>query len=51
MTILKGDDHIIRDETGYLAKWNNIDTKPVRWAEDEYIQNNPSGGTLCLKSK
>ena len=29
-------DHIIRDETDYLTKWNYIDTNPARWTEDEY---------------
>lgn len=29
-------DHIIRDETDYLTKWNYIETNPARWAEDEY---------------
>ncbi len=29
-------DHIIRDETDYLTKWNYIDANPARWTEDEY---------------
>ena len=29
-------DHIIRDQTDYLTKWNYIDTNPARWTEDEY---------------
>lgn len=29
-------DHIIRDQTDYLTKWNYIDTNPARWGEDEY---------------
>ena len=29
-------DHIVRDETDYLTRWNYIDTNPVRWGEDEY---------------
>ena len=29
-------DHIIRDETDYLTKWNYIETNPARWTEDEY---------------
>ena len=24
-------DHIIRDETDYLTRWNYIDTNPARW--------------------
>jgi REP element-mobilizing transposase RayT len=31
-------DHIIRDETDYLTKWNYINTNPARWIEDEYYQ-------------
>jgi REP element-mobilizing transposase RayT len=29
-------DHIIRDETDYLTKWNYIDTNIARWADDKY---------------
>lgn len=30
-------DHIIRDESDYLTKWNYISTNPTRWTEDEYF--------------
>jgi putative transposase len=29
-------DHIIRNETDYLAHWQYIDDNPAKWAEDEY---------------
>ena len=28
-------DHVIRDETDYLTKWQYIDNNPAKWAEDE----------------
>ena len=32
----KFHDHIIRDEVGYLAHWQYIDSSPANWFEDEY---------------
>jgi len=29
-------DHIIRDETDYLTKWNYIDENPQKWFADEF---------------
>ena len=29
-------DHIIRDDQDYIARWNYIDSNPIKWAEDEY---------------
>lgn len=29
-------DHVIRNETDYLEKWQYIDHNPAKWTEDEY---------------
>ena len=29
-------DHIIRNYSDYLEKWNYIDSNPAKWADDEY---------------
>jgi REP element-mobilizing transposase RayT len=35
------NDHIIRDERDYLARWQYIDNNPAKWAEDEYYFDYP----------
>ena len=29
-------DHVIRDETDYLTRWQYIEDNPAKWSEDEY---------------
>ena len=33
-------DHVIRDETDYITKWNYIENNPVKWVEQKKVTTN-----------